>query len=82
MSESETVLYGNGDCSEASAMGELLNDLGVKYEFRCIDRDPAARREWEQLDGDRAPLLRMGPNTFVRGFDRIKVQQLFGWVGC
>lgn len=82
MSEYETVLYGNGGCSEASAMADLLHELGVKFEFRCIDRDPIAMREWEQLDGDRSPLLRMGPNTFVRGFDRIKVQQLAGWVGC
>jgi hypothetical protein len=82
MSESETVLYGNRDCAEASAMADQLRLLGVNFEFRCIDRDPVARREWEQLDGDRAPLLRMGPNSFVRGFDRIKVQQLFGWVGC
>jgi hypothetical protein len=28
------------------------------------------------------PLLRMGKNSIVRGFDRIKVQQMFGWVGC
>jgi hypothetical protein len=39
-------------------------------------------REWEQLDGERVPLLRMGHDSIVRGFDRIKVQQLFGWVGC
>jgi hypothetical protein len=82
MNESDAILYGNGDCTEASAMAEVLKELGVQFEFRCIDRDPTAMREWEQLDGDRAPLLRMGPNTFVRGFDRIKVQQLFGWVGC
>jgi hypothetical protein len=24
----------------------------------------------------------MGHNSIIRGFDRIKVQQLFGWVGC
>jgi len=39
-------------------------------------------REWEQLDGERVPLLRLGNNSIVRGFDRIKVQQLVGWVGC
>lgn len=63
-------------------MAELLNELGVQYEFRAVDRDPVAMREWEQLDGDRVPVLRLGNNSFVRGFDRIKVQQLFGWVGC
>jgi len=28
------------------------------------------------------PLLRFGNNSIVRGFDRIKIQQMFGWVGC
>jgi len=63
-------------------MVDLLNELGVKFEFRAIDRDPGAMREWEQLDGDRVPMLRVGNNRIVRGFDRIKLQQLFGWVGC
>ena len=47
-----------------------------------VNRDAAAMREWEQLDGEETPLLRMGSNSIVRGFDRIRVQQLFGWVGC
>lgn len=63
-------------------MADLLNELGVQYEYRAVNRDPAAMREWEQLDGDQVPVLRLGNNSFVRGFDRIKVQQLFGWVGC
>ena len=54
----------------------------VQFEYRCVNHDPAAMREWEQLDGERVPLLRMGHNSIVRGFDQIKVQQLFGWVGC
>jgi glutaredoxin len=63
-------------------MADLLHELGVRFEFRSVSRDSAARREWEQLDGDRVPLLRLGNHSIVRGFDRIKVQQLFGWVGC
>jgi hypothetical protein len=63
-------------------MVELLNELGVAFEYRSVTRDPVAMREWEQLDGELVPLLRMGHNSIVRGFDRIKVQQLFGWVGC
>ena len=39
-------------------------------------------REWEQLDGASVPLLRMGKNAIVHGLDRVKVQQLSGWVGC
>jgi hypothetical protein len=78
----EAVLYGSDESSESNAMVELLNELGVQFEYRSVTRDPVAMREWEQLDGERVPLLRMGKNSIVRGFDRIKVQQLIGWVGC
>lgn len=82
MGNTDAVLYGSDDSSDCQAMRELLTELGVRYEFRSVSRDSAARREWEQLDGDRVPMLRVGNNWIVRGFDRIKVQQLFGWVGC
>lgn len=78
----EAVLYGSDESSESNAMVKLLNELGVQFEYRSVTHDPAAMREWEQLDGERVPLLRMGKNSIVRGFDRIKVQQLIGWVGC
>ncbi len=81
-SSGEAVLYGSDESRESTAMVELLNELGVAFEYRSVNRDPIALREWEQLDGERVPLLRMGHNSIVRGFDRIKVQQLFGWVGC
>ena len=82
MGSTQAVLYGSGDSPESNAMVELLRAMGVDFEFREVNRDPVATREWEQLDGDRLPILRFGNNTFVRGFDRIKIQQLFGWVGC
>jgi hypothetical protein len=82
MGEGEAVLYGSDDSSESTAMVKLLNELGVEFEYRCITCNPAAVREFEQLDGEQVPLLRMGHDSIVRGFDRIKVQQLFGWVGC
>jgi len=78
----EAVLYGSDESRESTAMVELLNELGVAFEYRSVNRDPIAMREWEQLDGERVPLLRMGHNSIVRGFDRIKVQPLFGSVGC
>jgi glutaredoxin len=78
----EAVLYGSDESQESTAMIELLNELGVAFEYRCVSHDPAALREWEQLDGESVPLLRMGNNSIVRGFDQIKVQQMFGWVGC
>jgi glutaredoxin len=78
----EAVLYGSDDSGDSTAMVDLLNELGVQFEYRCVSHDPAAMREWEQLDGEQVPLLRMGHDSIVRGFDRIKVQQMFGWVGC
>ena len=82
MGNSDAVLYGSDESQDSRAMADLLNELGVRFEFRSVSLDSAARREWEQLDGDLVPLLRLGNNSIVRGFDRIKVQQLFGWVGC
>jgi hypothetical protein len=78
----EAVLYGSDESRESNAMVALLNELGVEFVYRAINLDPSAMREWEQLDGERVPLLRVGKNSIVRGFDRIKVQQLVGWVGC
>ncbi len=82
MGEAQAVVYGSEESLESTAMVDLLNELGVQFEYRCLNCNPAAMREFEQLDGEQVPLLRMGSNAIVRGFDRIKVQQLFGWVGC
>jgi predicted SpoU family rRNA methylase len=77
-----TVLYGSDESSDSAAMVDLLREFGVDFQYRAVNRDPVAMREWEQLDGEQVPLLRMGINSIVRGFDCIKVQQLIGWVGC
>ena len=82
MDGNETVLYGSDESRDSTAMVDLLNELGVEFVYRAVNRDPSAMREFEQLDGERVPLLRVGKNSIVRGFDRIKVQQLIGWVGC
>jgi glutaredoxin len=82
MGDGDAVLYGSDECSECRAMAQLLTDMGVAFRFRAVNRDSAAQQEWEQLDGERTPMLRMGNHTIIRGFDRIRVQQAFGWVGC
>lgn len=76
------VLYGADGSLESAAMADVLNEMGVEFEYRSVSRDAAARREWEDLDGESIPMLRLGSMGIVRGLDRIKVQQLFGWVGC
>lgn len=79
---SDAILYGADGSRESAAMVDLLNEMGVEFEYRSVNTDPAARREWEDLDGESIPMLRLGSNGIVRGLDRIKVQQLMGWVGC
>jgi glutaredoxin len=81
MGDGETILYGSDECGECRMAAELLRDMGVDFSFRPVNRDAAARTEWEQLDGQQMPMLRMGQNTIVRGLDRIRFQQLFGQVG-
>lgn len=78
----DAVLYGADGCRESAAMADLLNEMGVEFEYRSVSHDPAAEREWEDLDGESLPMLRVGSIGIVRGLDRIKVQQLIGWVGC
>jgi len=78
----DAVLYGADGSRESAAMAELLTEMGVEFEYRSVNQDPVARREWEDLDGERLPMLRIGSVGIVRGLDRIKVQQLIGWVGC
>ena len=81
MGDGDAIIYGSDECSESRAMAQLLTDLGVAYSFRLVNRDAVAQSEWEQLDGEKVPMLRMGHHTIVRGFDRIRIQQLFGYVG-
>ena len=78
----DAVLYGADGSRDSAAMAHLLNEMGVEFEYRSVNRDPAARREWEDLDGESIPMLRLGSIGIVRGLDCIKVQQLIGWVGC
>ena len=82
MGDTQAVLYGADSNGDSAAMAGLLTELGVTFEYRAVDHDPIATKEWEQLDGERLPMLRFGNHTIVRGFDQIRVQQLFGWVGC
>ena len=41
----ETVLYGADGCRESAAMADLLNEMGVEFEYRSVSRDAAAQRE-------------------------------------
>ena len=81
MGDGDTVLYGSDECGECRMAADLLRDMGVDFRFRPVNRDAVARSEWELLDGQQVPMLRLGHHTIVRGLDRIRFQQLFGYVG-
>lgn len=78
----DAVLYGADGSRDSATMADLLSEMGVEFEYRSVNSDPTARREWEDLDGELLPMLRLGSKGIVRGLDQIKVQQLVGWVGC
>ena len=79
----DAILYRRMDEAESEVMQEYLQDLGIGCRVRHIDNgDPSARREWEDLDGEVTPLLIMDKGRIVRGFDRTRVDQLVGWIGC
>ena len=76
------ILYGADGPGDSAVMADILSELGVAFEYRSVSKDSAAKKEWEDLDGERLPVLRLGSNHIVRGLDRIRVQQIVGWVGC
>ena len=78
----DAVIYTRDGCEESQVMRDYLRTLGIESRMRAVDGDAVARREWEDLDGERLPMFRLGSKGIVRGLDRIKVQQLVGWVGC
>ena len=64
-------------------MRDYLENLGLSPKLRNIDEgDTAARREWEDFDGQVTPLTVIDQRQIIRGFDRTRVDQLLGWVGC
>jgi hypothetical protein len=79
----EAVIYHRDGDAESQVMREYLRGLMIECRMRQIDNgDRAARRDWEDLDGEVTPLLVMDQRQIVRGFDRTRVDQLVGWIGC
>ena len=79
----DIVIYSKQGCQESEVMRDYLQNLGLRPELRQVDGgDAAARREWEDFDGQVTPLMVIDHRQIVRGFDRTRVDQLIGWVGC
>jgi hypothetical protein len=79
----DAIIYCRTDETESEVMRDYLQGLSIGCRLRHIDNgDPSARREWEDLDGEVTPLLVLDPSRIVRGYDRTRVNQLIGWIGC
>lgn len=79
----DAIIYCETDDRQSAVMQEYLRDHHVGCRLRHIDNgDPSARREWEELDGEITPLVVLGQGRIVRGFDRTRVDQLLGCIGC
>jgi hypothetical protein len=78
----DAVIYCRTDDQESQVMREYLSDLGIDCRMRAVDGDAGARQEWEDLDGQVTPLLVLDQRRIVRGFNRARVDQLVGWIGC
>lgn len=81
--EMEAILYCRTGDRDSEVMQDYLHSLGIGCRVRHIDNgDRGALREWEDLDGEVTPLLIIDEGRIVRGFDRTRVDQLLGWIGC
>jgi hypothetical protein len=82
MTSMDAVIYCRTDEPESQVMREYLSGLSIDCSMRRVDGDALARQEWEDLDGQVTPLLVLDQRRIVRGFDRARVDQLVGWIGC
>jgi hypothetical protein len=79
----DAIIYCRTGDRESEVMQQYLQGLSVGCQMRHIDNgDRRARQEWEALDGEVTPLLVLHHDQVVRGFDRTRVDQILGWIGC
>ena len=78
----DVVIYSRRDCVESAAVRDQLVRMGVDFRELAVDRDGAARRDWEDLDGQVTPLLVVDQRRIVRGLDQARLDQIFGCIGC
>jgi len=79
----DAIIYTRTGDRDSEVMRDYLGALNIGCRVRHIDNgDAGARREWEDLDGQVTPLLVLDQRRIVRGFDRTRVDQLVGWIGC
>jgi hypothetical protein len=79
----DAIIYCRTGDAASEVMQNYLREFSVGCRLRHIDDgDAGARREWERLDGEVTPLLVLDHDRVVRGFDRTRLDQLLGLIGC
>jgi hypothetical protein len=78
----DAVIYCRTGDPESQVMHDYLDGLGIDCRMRAVDGDAGALQEWEDLDGQITPLLVLDQRRIVRGFNRARVDQLVGLIGC
>jgi hypothetical protein len=79
----DAIIYCRTGDRRSEVLQDYLQNLSVGCRVRHIDNgDRRARQEWEELDGEVTPLLVLSRSEVVRGFDRTRVDQLLGLIGC
>jgi mycoredoxin len=74
--EGPVVLYSTTWCPWCKKTREALTELGVSFEERDIERDPAARAEHSRLvDDGSVPVVARG-DSFVRGYNLDGLREL------
>lgn len=78
----DVVLYSKDGSAECDVLRGYLAGHGVDYSLRDVEHDAAAKREWEELDGQITPLMVIDRRQIVRGLDVARFEQLTGSIGC
>ncbi|HEY4865443.1 MAG TPA: hypothetical protein VIK45_08030 [Candidatus Dormibacteraeota bacterium] len=78
----DAVIYCRNGEPDSQVMREYLTTLGIDCRMRPVDDDARALQEWDDLDGQVTPLLVLDQHRIVRGFNRARVDQLVGLIGC
>lgn len=79
----DAILYWRSGDADSQLMKDYLRDIGIQPLMRQVDNgDSRAVQEWEDLDGQVTPVLVLDRRRIVRGFDRTRVDQLVGMIGC
>lgn len=68
LSADQIVLYGTEWCGYCARARAFLDQAGVPYTDKDIERSPAAAREFEHLGGRGVPLIRVGAQR-LHGYD-------------